>query len=111
MPSRKLVSVAILACVLVGAARAEEDLPFLHPLFTEGAVLQRGIECPVWGWTTPGARVTVSMDGSRATATASDAGEWTASIGPFEAGGPHTLSVRGPESVTVGNVTWSTVVV
>ena len=98
------MSVAILACVLVGAARAEEDLPFLHPLFTEGAVLQRGIECPVWGWTTPGARVTVSMDGSRATATASDAGEWTASIGPFEAGGPHTLSVRGPESVTVGNV-------
>ncbi|MHC4248916.1 MAG: sialate O-acetylesterase, partial [Planctomycetota bacterium] len=104
MPARKLVPVAILMCALAGASRAEEGRPFLHPLFSEHAVLQRGIECPVWGWTTPGAKVTVSIAGKRAEATASAEGEWMAFIGPLKAGGPHTLTIRGPESVSVGNV-------
>ncbi len=104
IPVRQLVPVAILTCALAGASRAEEALPFLHPLFTEGAVLQRDIKCPVWGWTAPRAKVTVSVAGRRAEATASAGGEWMAFLGPFDAGGPYTLSVRGPESVTVGNV-------
>lgn len=29
-------------------------LPFVHPLFTDDMVLQRDVEAPVWGWSTPG---------------------------------------------------------
>jgi len=104
MLKRRLVSAAALVCVLAGVSGAGERLPFLHPLLTDNAVLQRGVECPVWGWTTPGAKVTVRLAGRRAEAVASKDGEWMAFIGPFEAGGPHALDVRGPESVTVRNV-------
>ena len=44
--------------------------PFLHPLFTDNMVLQRGMKDPVWGWATPGKTVTVSMNGKKATARA-----------------------------------------
>ncbi len=70
--------------------------PFLHPLFTDNMVLQRGMADPVWGWTTPGQTVTVSMNGKKATATAGQDGKWTAKLGPFQAGGPYTLTVEGP---------------
>ena len=33
--------------------------PFLHPLFTDNMVLQRGMKDPIWGWTTPGASVSI----------------------------------------------------
>ncbi|HEX8235788.1 MAG TPA: sialate O-acetylesterase [Abditibacteriaceae bacterium] len=78
--------------------------PFLHPLFTDNMVLQRDIAAPVWGWTTPGQRVTVTMSGRSATAVADAGGKWMARIGPFPAGGPHTLTVTGPQTVRLNNV-------
>ncbi len=69
--------------------------PFLHPLFTDNMVLQRGMADPIWGWATPGQAVTVSMNGKKVTATAGTDGKWTAKVGPFKAGGPYTLTVDG----------------
>jgi sialate O-acetylesterase len=83
---------------------ASAERPFLHPLFTDHAVLQRGVRFPVWGWTTPGARVRVRMRGAEATATADAGGKWMARLGPFDAGGPDTLTVTGPQTVTVNDV-------
>ena len=34
-------------------AEAATDHPFLHPLFCDHAVLQRGGPVPVWGWSAP----------------------------------------------------------
>src|ERR671912_527875 len=89
------------------SARAQETAvykPFLHPLFGNDMVLQRGVTVPVWGWTTPGASVTIELRGQKATATAGADGKWVARFGPFDAGGPYTLTVSGPKSATLTNV-------
>ncbi|HWT03770.1 MAG TPA: sialate O-acetylesterase [Pyrinomonadaceae bacterium] len=91
----------------VEPARAQESSaarPFLHPLFGDDMVLQRNVKFPVWGWTTPGASVTVQLRGQKAAATADADGKWLARLGPFEAGGPYTLTISGPQSVTLNNV-------
>ena len=91
----------------VELAQAQESSaarPFLHPLFGDDMVLQRNVKFPVWGWTTPGASVTVQLRGQKATATADADGKWLARLGPFEAGGPYTLTISGPQSVTLNNV-------
>ncbi len=67
-------------------------------------VLQRGIVDPIWGWSTPGQAITVSMGGRRARAVAGADGKWMARIGPFAAGGPYALTVSGPQTVTLHNV-------
>lgn len=103
----QLAALAVTACSLaapVSSAEAAADRPFLHPLFTDNMVLQRGIRAPVWGWTDPGREVKVSMAGKSATAVADADGKWMARLGPFKAGGPHTLSVSGPTTATVQNV-------
>jgi len=99
--------VSILLAVLAAPAvlaQGTAERPFLHPLFTDHMVLQRGIEAPVWGWTDPGKTVTVVLSDQRATATADATGRWQAKVGPFRAGGPFTLTVTGPQSVTVSDV-------
>jgi sialate O-acetylesterase len=78
--------------------------PFVHPLFSDNMVLQRDIAAPVWGWTTPGQRVTVTMSGKTATALADTTGKWMTKIGPFAAGGPHTLTISGAQTETLNNV-------
>lgn len=52
--------------------------PFLHPLFTDHAVLQRDVRVPVWGWTRPGEQVTISFAGQEKIATATPDGNWMA---------------------------------
>ena len=103
--SRPLISLlATIAILSVSPVRADDSKPFLHPLFTDNMVLQRGIADPVWGWTTPGRTVSVSLGGKTARAVAGADGKWTAKIGPFKAGGPYTLTVKGPETVTLSNI-------
>ena len=71
--------------------------PFLHQLFSNDMVLQRDIAAPVWGWSTPGDRVTVYVDGIAVgeVAVAGNDGRWLTKVGPFAAGGPHTIVVEG----------------
>ena len=78
------------------AVQNQEVKPFLHPLFSDNAVLQRDRAVPVWGWTTPGARITVKLDDEAAqTATADAQGRWTVSLPSHAAGGPHAMRVSG----------------
>ena len=71
-------------------------LPLLHPLFSSDAVLQRDIAAPIWGWAKPGEKISVAIDGKPvAQAVAGADGRWTAKVGPFPAGGPHTVEEIG----------------
>ena len=84
---------------------AAEAKPFLSPLFNSHMVFPCEVEAPVWGWTEPGARVTVSMSDKSAEAVADAAGKWSVKLGPFPAGGPHVLTVAGPKGgVTLEDV-------
>jgi sialate O-acetylesterase len=103
---RGAAAVAALLLLTAGRtpARAQAAKPFISPMFTDNMVLQRGMPTPVWGWAAPGQKVTVSMEGRSATATADGTGKWMARIGPFTAGGPFTLTVSGPQSAALKNV-------
>jgi sialate O-acetylesterase len=78
--------------------------PFISPMFSSNMVLQRGIPIPVWGWTTPGQKVTVSLRNKTATAIADAQGKWIARLGSLPAGGPYKLTVSGPDTLTLENV-------
>ncbi|MGN6505477.1 MAG: sialate O-acetylesterase [Tepidisphaeraceae bacterium] len=70
-------------------------------LFKDHAVLQRGVELPIWGTASPGEQVTVEMNGQIAKATTSGDGGWSVKLPPMAAGGPFTMTIRGSNSVTV----------
>ena len=98
---------AALAVLAPTAARAQLRLPLLY---SDGAVLQRDAEVPVWGWAAPGAAVEVTFDGAMRETRAADDGRWRVALPQHAAGGPFELAVRaGARPLMLGWVvpTWA----
>ena len=82
-------------------------LPFVHSLFTDDMVLQRDISAPIWGWSSAGDTIAISVDGkfSGKEAIAGKDGKWMTKLDPFRAGGPHTVTIAGmKQKITLKNV-------
>jgi sialate O-acetylesterase len=85
------------ACAQAAAPAEAPAMPFLHPLFSDNAVLQRDRPVPVWGWTKPGTSVVVKLGTKTTSVRAGADGKWMALVGPMPAGGPHEMSVAGAQ--------------
>lgn len=86
---------ALLALVASASCAGVAAQPQLPPLFSDGVVLQRGQPLRVWGWATPGARITVEFDGRHGSATTDTQGGWRVQLPAHAAGGPYLLKVSG----------------
>lgn len=74
--------------------------------FTDHMVLQRGVSAPVWGWASPGEKIRVQGSWGSSVSTAAAAnGKWMVRIptGPA-AGGPHTLTIAGNNTLKFQDV-------
>jgi len=90
-------------CALSALSTALADV-HLSPLFSDGAVLQRGRQIPIWGIADPGESVTVRMNGKQATGTTDGSGRWSAKLPAQEAGGPFDLTVQGKNTVVLHDI-------
>ncbi len=92
-----------LGAALLAAPTAQADVK-LPALFTSHMVLQRGLPDRVWGTAEPGEEVTVSITGQTKTGKAGGDGKWLVTLDPLEAGGPHTLVVKGKNEIKLDDV-------
>jgi sialate O-acetylesterase len=97
----KTARLFLLGATLTSAVLHAEVKPNI--LFTDGAVLQRGQNVPVWGTANDGEKVTVEFAGQTATTTA-QGGKWKVELKPLEAGGPFSMKISGDNEVTVNNL-------
>lgn len=106
MPRILVILAAAVAIVTPSTARGDIKP---NPIFSDNAVLQQGMAVPVWGTATDGDRITVEINGKKATTTA-QGGKWMVRIPAMKAGGPYTLTVHDPsatlqfKNVMVGEV-------
>ena len=63
----------------------EQPVIELGAPFRNGAVLQRDMKCPVWGWSTPGSQVTVEFAMQKKSTTANQQGKWMVELDPLKA--------------------------
>lgn len=77
----------------------------LNNMFGDHMVLQQGIKNKVWGKADPGEAVTVSLGSQNHATTAGADGTWHVLLDAVqEHGGPHTLTVKGKNTVTFNDV-------
>ena len=76
----------------------------LPAIFSDHLVLQQELTVPVWGWADAGEEVTVSVAGASQKTKADAAGKWMVKLAGLKAGGPHTLTVAGTNTLTVNDV-------
>ncbi len=75
-------------------------------IFGDHMVLQRDEEVRVWGWSEPGAEVTVEIAGQKAAGSAAEDGRWEVRLAPLEtnAAGLEMTVASGDQSLTFSDV-------
>jgi len=76
----------------------------LPALIRDSMVLQRDCELTIWGWASPGERVTIRFNGNRSRATTGPDGKWQVSLPPMKAGGPHTMEIGGKNTIVLDQI-------
>ena len=97
--SRKKIPVGLLVATAIFSGLLHAEVK-PNPLFTDGAVLQRGQSVPVWGTAKDGEKVSVEFGGQKLETTAKD-GKWRVDLKPLEAGGPFRMKISGENTVEV----------
>ncbi|HUE73878.1 MAG TPA: sialate O-acetylesterase [Pirellulaceae bacterium] len=92
-----------LMLTVIGASAARGDVR-LPKVFGDSMVLQQQSQAAVWGWADADEEVTVSLGETKATAKAGADGKWLTKIQTPTAGGPHTLTVKGKNEITLKDV-------
>ena len=101
---RDLIASAIVVAALAAlpsGARGDVKVP---ALFGPHMVLQRDQKDRVWGWAEPGEQITVAIADQSKTAKAGDDGSWQVMLDPMKAGGPHTLTIQGKNTLKFDDV-------
>ncbi len=76
----------------------------LPQFYGNGMVLQREKPVAFWGWSDPDEGVSVTLLGKEYLAKPDASGRWQVSFDAQPAGGPHVISIRGKNQVTVSDV-------
>ena len=92
---RLLPASAALAAFALAAAAARAAEVTLSSMFGDGMVLQRDVECPMWGRAAPDVAVVARIAGKDvASATADSAGAFKLKLPKLAAPGPYEIDVR-----------------
>jgi sialate O-acetylesterase len=99
---KKLLVLLSCGFALIPMLRAELKLP---AIISDHMVLQQKQANPIWGWDTPGTKVTVTFAGQSHTATADNSGKWTVKLNAVPANAkPQTLTISGTSKRDVQDV-------
>ena len=96
----KFLIIALLGMALSIPVSVQAELK-IASIFGDNMVLQQKMPVPVWGWTAPGAPVTVTFAGQSRSAHADADGRWLVRLHSIKAcAQPQTLTVQSGESKT-----------
>jgi sialate O-acetylesterase len=87
--------------VVANSAHGEVRLP---AIIGDNMVLQQGTKVRIWGNAKAGEHVAVTFAKKTSNIIADAQGRWQVLIGPFKAGGPYDLTVKGDNLLTIKNV-------
>jgi sialate O-acetylesterase len=101
--TRAAVGITTLAALLVSAPSARADVT-LPAVIAENMVLQQKTPVSVFGKADPGEKVTVSIQGKKASVETGADGRWRVMLPPLKAGGPFSLTVQGKNTIELKNI-------
>ena len=91
----------LLFCNIASAVKAQVTLP---KLVRDSMILQRDGPVNIWGWASPGEKITISFAGKKyRTITKADR-TWKITFPPTPAGGPYTMNIDASNHITLSNI-------
>jgi hypothetical protein len=95
----------LLATVLLPVLSVRADI-VLPSVISDGMVLQRSSHVALWGWADPGERITATATWTddEVGVEADGHGRWTLELQTPGAGGPHSVTLKGRNTITIDDV-------
>ncbi len=93
--------IALLFILCNATLNAQIKLP---KLISDGMVLQRDVEIPIWGWASANEKIVVRFNGKTYKTTASASGEWKVNLRKMKSGGPYTMTISGKNNLEVKDI-------
>lgn len=90
-----------LLCLLGSTTQAQLRLP---KLISDGMVLQRDARLNIWGWASPGEKITVRFQNKTYKTITDTDGKWQVKVPPLPAGGPFTMEIAGKTKVLLQDI-------
>jgi sialate O-acetylesterase len=91
----------ILFCILPALVSAQIRLP---KLIGDGMILQRDMPVKIWGWASPGEEISLQFNDSHYHTVAEKSGDWQIALPGQKAGGPHSITVKASNSITIEDI-------
>ncbi len=98
---QRAIALILLWSSILHSSQSQIQLP---TLISDGVILQHDEPLNIWGWASPGESVTLKLGGYEYVAQAEDNGDWSVTVPPQEAGGPHELVFTGTNEIIVKDV-------
>jgi sialate O-acetylesterase len=76
----------------------------LPNIIRDSMVLQRDSRLKIWGWASPGEKISIKFNGKTVKTVAGTDGKWTAVLPASKAGGPFTMEIKGKNSITLKDI-------
>ncbi|MES2003325.1 MAG: sialate O-acetylesterase [Bacteroidota bacterium] len=82
-------------------SQAQVHLP---QLVSDGMVLQRDTQLPIWGWAAPGEKLTLQFNGKSYTVVTDAKGKWLVTLPAMKAGGPYEIDISASNKIHITNI-------
>jgi len=76
----------------------------LPAIVRDSMILQRDAPVTIWGWASPGEKISILLNKKKYTVKADTNGRWKTIMSPTKAGGPYTIELNGKNKITIRNV-------
>jgi sialate O-acetylesterase len=76
----------------------------LPKLISDHMVLQRDMNFNIWGWASPGEKISIYFNGRRENAVTGADGNWLVSFPAMKEGGPFTMVIKGNNEITLNDI-------
>lgn len=76
----------------------------LPGIISDGMILQRGEKVKIWGWASPGEKVTVKFIKKEYNSITDNNGNWYLKLDPMDAGGPYDMELKASNKIIIRNI-------
>lgn len=101
---RKYIQVGAAVCLFGMAGLQSAAQIRLPQLVANGMVLQRDAPLNIWGWASPGEKISMKFKGKQYKTRADGKGNWTIRVSPMHAGGPFNMELTANNRIMLDNI-------
>jgi sialate O-acetylesterase len=103
LKTMRIISNIVLAASFLSASASHADVR-LPKILSDHMVLQRDVPVVLWGWATPGEKVSVEFADKKVDGVADSLGRWSLTLPAHTAGGPFTLVIKGKNKIDLNDI-------